>query len=93
MGLPQWFSCKESTYNARATGDAVLIPGLGRSPGGGHSIKRKNVEENGKIRREDCFMNYLSRPFRGEETPPFFQEIKNKSRGTKKPLDESESGE
>ena len=41
MGLPQWFSCQESTYNARATGDAVLIPGLGRSPGGGHSNSLK----------------------------------------------------
>ena len=32
-GLPQWLSCKESTYNA---GDAGSIPGSGRSPGGGH---------------------------------------------------------
>jgi len=28
---------KESTYNEGDTGDAGLIPGLGRSPGGGHS--------------------------------------------------------
>ena len=33
LGLPQWLSSKESTYNA---GDAVLIPGLGRSPEEGH---------------------------------------------------------
>ena len=30
---PWWFSSKESTWNA---GDLGLIPGLGRSPGGGH---------------------------------------------------------
>ena len=33
MGLPRWLSGKESASNA---GDTVLIPGLGRSPGGGH---------------------------------------------------------
>ena len=27
---------KESTYNVGNGGDASLIPGLGRSPGGGH---------------------------------------------------------
>ena len=32
-GLPWWLSGKESTCNAGATGDASLIPGLGRSPG------------------------------------------------------------
>ena len=32
-GLPQRLSSKESACNA---GDAGLIPGLGRSPGGGH---------------------------------------------------------
>ena len=31
--LPWWLNGKESTYNA---GDLGLIPGLGRSPGGGH---------------------------------------------------------
>ena len=36
LGLPQWLSLKESTCNAGATGVAGLIPGLGRSPGGGH---------------------------------------------------------
>ena len=36
-GLPQWLSGKESACNAGATGDAGLIPGSVRSPGGGHS--------------------------------------------------------
>ena len=35
-GLPWWLSGKESAYNAGDTGDPGLIPGLGRSPGGGH---------------------------------------------------------
>ena len=35
-GLPRWLSGKESTCNARATGDTGSIPGSGRSPGGGH---------------------------------------------------------
>ena len=29
----RWLSGKESTSNAGGTGDAVMIPGLGRSPG------------------------------------------------------------
>ena len=33
VGLPRWLSGKESTCNA---GDADLIPGSGRSPGGGN---------------------------------------------------------
>ena len=33
MGLPQWINGKESAYKA---GDPVLMPGLGRSLGGGH---------------------------------------------------------
>ena len=33
FGLPWWLSGKESACNA---GDLGLIPGLGRSPGGGH---------------------------------------------------------
>ena len=33
--LPQWLSNKESACSARAAGDVGLIPGLGRSPGGG----------------------------------------------------------
>ena len=35
-GLPHWLSSEESTCNAGDTGDAGLIPGLGRSPRGGH---------------------------------------------------------
>ena len=38
-GLPQWLSGKESSCNAGDAGDAGdsgSIPGLGRSPGGGH---------------------------------------------------------
>ena len=31
-----WLSCKESTSKAGAIGDAGLVPGSGRSPGGGH---------------------------------------------------------
>ena len=34
MGLPRWLSSKESMCNAE---DPGLIPGLGRSPGGGNS--------------------------------------------------------
>ena len=36
MGLPQWLTGKESACNAGATGDLGLIPGSGRSLGGGH---------------------------------------------------------
>ena len=36
-GLPRWFSSKESACNAGFNaGDTGLIPGSGRSPGGGH---------------------------------------------------------
>ena len=35
-GLSWSLSSKESTCNAGNAGDAGLIPGLGRSPGGGH---------------------------------------------------------
>ena len=34
VGLPQWLSSKEFTCNAGDTGDAGLILGSGRSPGG-----------------------------------------------------------
>ena len=34
--LPWWHSSKESACNAGAAGDRSSIPGLGRSPGGGH---------------------------------------------------------
>ena len=35
-GFPWWLSGKESACNAGAASDAGLIPGLGRSPRGGH---------------------------------------------------------
>ena len=35
MPGPRWLSGKDSACNAGATGDAGLIPGWGRSPGGG----------------------------------------------------------
>jgi len=35
-GLLQWLNGKESTCNAGDTGDASLMPGSGRSPGGGN---------------------------------------------------------
>lgn len=41
--------------------------------------KGKMWRKKEKIEREDCLMHYLSRPFGGEGTPLFFQEIKNKS--------------
>ena len=34
--LPLWLSSKESACNAGDTGDTGLIPGSGRSPGGGN---------------------------------------------------------
>ena len=37
MGHPWWLTSEESPCNAGATGDMALIPGLGRSPGGGNS--------------------------------------------------------
>ena len=36
IGLPWWLSGKQSACKAGATGDVGLIPGSGRSPGGGH---------------------------------------------------------
>ena len=36
MGLPWWLSLKDSVCNAGTTGDMGSIPGLGRSPAGGH---------------------------------------------------------
>ena len=36
IGLPQWFSKKESACNSGDTGDVGLIPGLGRFPGEGN---------------------------------------------------------
>ena len=37
LGFPAGLTGKESTCNAGVAGDADLIPGLGRSPGGEHS--------------------------------------------------------
>ena len=39
VGLHWWLSGKEYAYNA---GDPGLIPGLGRSPGGGHGNPLQN---------------------------------------------------
>ena len=36
LWFPSWLSRKESICNAGDTGDAGLVPGSGRSPGGGH---------------------------------------------------------
>ena len=36
MELPWWLSCKASACNAGDAGDSGLIPGSGRSPGGGN---------------------------------------------------------
>ena len=33
---PHWLSSKESDFNMGDTGEAGVIPGLGRSPGGEH---------------------------------------------------------
>ena len=46
-GLLQWLKGKESTYNAGDTGDASVIPGSGRSPGGG----------NGNLLQYSCLGN------------------------------------
>ena len=35
-GLPTWLSSKEVACNAGDTGDVGFLPGLRRSPGGGH---------------------------------------------------------
>ena len=51
MGLPRWISGNKSAFNARATGDAVSIPGSGRSPGGG----------NGNPVQYSCLENPLDR--------------------------------
>ena len=48
LGLPWWFSGKESACNA---GDTDLIPGLGRSPG----------EGNGNPLQYSCLGNTMSR--------------------------------
>ena len=47
VGLPRWLSNKKSACNTRATGDAGLLPGLGRSSGGG----------NGNLLQYSCLEN------------------------------------
>ena len=48
VGLPRWLSGKESACNAGGTGS---IPGLGRSPGGGH----------GNILQYSCLKNPMDK--------------------------------
>ena len=48
VGFPQWLSNKKSACNTRATG---LIPGLGRSSGGG----------NGNLLQYSCLENSMDR--------------------------------
>ena len=36
FGHPKWCDCKEPSCQSRTHRDTGLIPGLGRSPGGGH---------------------------------------------------------
>ena len=48
VGLPQWFSGKESAYNA---GDVGSIPGSGRCPGG----------RNGNPLQYSCLGNPMDR--------------------------------
>ena len=46
--LPEWLSIKESACNAGQTGDAGLIPGLGRSPerGNDNPIQYSHLENS-----------------------------------------------
>ena len=46
LGLPRWLSGKETTCKAAATGDAVSIPGSGRSPGEGNGYPLQYCLEN-----------------------------------------------
>ena len=50
-GFPDGLSGKESTCNAEDPGDAGLIPGSGRSPGGG----------NGNLLQCSCLGNLMDR--------------------------------
>ena len=50
-GLPWWLSGKESAYNAGDAGDMGSIPGLGKSPGGGH----------GNLLQYSCLENPMDR--------------------------------
>ena len=46
-GLPRWQSGKESIGNAGVAEDGCVIPGAGRSPGGGHgNLLRYSCLEN-----------------------------------------------
>ena len=49
-GLPWWFSGKESACNS---GDAVLIPELGRSPGEGNGYPFQYSDMENSIDRGD----------------------------------------
>ena len=51
FGLPWWLSSKESTCNVETSGDKSSIPGLGRSPGGGH----------GNLLQYSCLENPMDR--------------------------------
>jgi len=51
VGLPQWLCSKESVCNARDTEDLDLIPGLGKSLGGG----------NGNPLQYSCLENSMDR--------------------------------
>ena len=51
MGFPGGASGKEPPTNARDRRDAGLMPGLGRSPGGGH----------GKPLQHSCWKNRMDR--------------------------------
>ena len=52
MSFPVGSSCKESTCNVGDTGDFSLIPGLGRSPGGGHGTPSSNLAHKNLMERE-----------------------------------------
>ena len=56
-GLPQWLSGKETTFNAGAAGDMDSVPGLGRSPGGGHG-KPPPVFLSGESHRQRSLTGY-----------------------------------
>ena len=51
IGLPQWLSNEEFAYNVVNTGDAGLIPGSRKSPGGGH----------GNLPQYSCLENPIDR--------------------------------
>ena len=59
LGLPSWFSGKESSYQCRAIGDMNLIPGLGRSLGEG--IFSKKIKRNGNALQCSCLENSIDR--------------------------------